>query len=88
MISNPATKPANEINNFTHLVQLYSKQNWKDRRDLWVQLRNGHLVRPLFMAAEDETCEDCFGTDAYRWNLDGTSFTRRDYDMMEIITND
>jgi hypothetical protein len=85
---NPATQPQNELNDFTSKVRqfaLFSKPDWGG---YCVRLRNGELVRPVFMSAEDETCEDCFGTDRYRWNLDGTSVTRRDCDMMEIVRND
>ena len=75
---NPATQPQDQMNEFTHAVWLL-----KGRKE--VRLRNGELVRPVFIPAEDDTCEDCFGTDDYRWNLDGTSCVNRRYDMMEIL---
>lgn len=87
MLQNPATKPSNELNVFTDLVATYGKQNWEDRRDLYVRLRNGTLVRPIYKLAEDETCEDAFFTEDYKycWNLDGTSVTNPKFDMMEIV---
>jgi hypothetical protein len=45
------------------------------------------IVKPIYKPAEDETSEDAFFTEDYEycWNLDGTSVTRRDFDMMEIV---
>jgi hypothetical protein len=87
---NPATQPSNELNDFTSKVRqfsLFSKPDWSG---YWVRLRDGTLVRPVFKAAEDDTCEDVFSAEDYRycWNLDGTSVTSRHYDMMEIVRND
>lgn len=85
---NPATQPQDQLNPFTQMVKslgtLWDDPELYGNRD-WVRLHNGALVRPKFMPAEDEYCIDCFGTDEYRWNLDGTSVTRIDYDMMEIV---
>ena len=80
---NTATLPRDQLNSFTHLIA--NGRVIKTGR--WVKLRNGTLVRPVFKAAEDETCEDAFFAENYKycWNLDGTSVTRRDYDMMEIV---
>ena len=79
---NPATRPSNELNDFT--------QELLDTYRPTVRLRNGTLVQPEYKPAEDEYCEDAFYAEDYRycWNLDGTSVTRSDYDMMEIVTND
>jgi hypothetical protein len=84
---NPATRPSNELNSFTHMIVEYDVLGWADR---WVKLCNGTLVRPVYKEAEDEYCEDAFYAEGYRycWNLDGTSVTSRDYDMMEIVRND
>lgn len=85
---NPATKPSNELNDFTRYFA-YMKEGWPGRtEEYWVKLRNGFLVRPVFKKAEDEYCEDVFVTNEpfmMYWNLDGTSITSRDYDMMEIV---
>ena len=88
---NPATRPRNELNEFTDIVKTLGYY-WSDSECVssernWVRLRNGTLVRPVFKEAEDETCEDAFFAENYKycWNLDGTSVTRQDYDMMEII---
>jgi hypothetical protein len=45
------------------------------------------MVYPVYKPAEDETCEDAFFTEdyGYCWNLDGTSVTSHDFDMMEIV---
>jgi hypothetical protein len=80
---NPATRPSNELNDFTDTVRIFSN-GWGN---YWVKLRDGSLVRPYLKEAEDETCEDVFFADGYRycWNLDGTSVTSRHYDMMELV---
>ena len=88
---NPATQPSNELNQFTQTVyQLLRPGNDYGRRHYSVRLRDGTLVQPEYRAAEDATCEDAFYAEDYRycWNLDGTSVTSREYDMMEIVTND
>ena len=87
---NPATQPRDQMNDFTSLIRSlgHTRFGGWGKSDYWVELRNGTLVRPVFIPVEDETCEDCFGTDNYRWNLDGTSVTRSDYDMMEIVKKD
>jgi hypothetical protein len=80
---NPATNPHDKLNPFTHMIVEYDVLGWKSH---WVRLRNGELVRPVYIEAEDDgLCEDCFRIDYYRWNLDGTSVTSSDYDMMEIV---
>lgn len=78
---NPATQPQNELNEFTDAVK-------RGNGYFNVLLRNGEIVRPEFFPAEDEHCEDCFMTDDKCWNPDGTSVTRRDYDMMEIVRHE
>lgn len=82
---NPATQPQDQLNEFTEAVRRVGTYRYLGRYR--VKLRNGDLVRPLFKEAEDETCSDCFITEdrKYYWNLDGTSITSRDYDMMEIV---
>lgn len=88
---NPATRPSDELNEFTLTVQMFFRPtNEYGRKHYAVRLRNGTLVRPVYKAAEDEYCEDAFFAENYKycWNLDGTSVTRRDYDMMEIVRND
>lgn len=82
-MKNPAThRSQDKLNTFTEEVMELDALGWGPHK---VLLRNGDLVKPEYIAAEDDNCEDCFGVDQYRWNLDGTSVTRRDYDMMEII---
>lgn len=82
---NPATHlQRNELNSFTRFIA----DQWLDFSDkTFVRLRNGTIVQPLFTPAADATCEDAFFTEDYKycWNLDGTSVTSRDYDMMEIL---
>ena len=92
-MKNPATKPSTELNVFTDLVDTYGKQNWEDRRDLHVRLRNGTLVRPFIFLGEDDWEGDFnnprgFKTEDwhYCWNLDGTSVTNHNFDMMEIVS--
>lgn len=87
---NPATRPSNELNDFTTLVRNMLTDNFYGQETYSVRLRNGTLVRPEYTPAEDETCEDAFFAENYRycWNLDGSSVTRSDYDMMEIVRND
>ena len=77
-MQNPATQSQNEVNIFTqHIVDMNGLT--------LVRLRNGETVFPEFFPAEDETCSDCFMTDDKCWNPDGSSVTRSDFDMMEII---
>ena len=87
---NPATQSQDQLNDFTNNIRVIARNLWRVDGNYWVQLRNGTLVRPVFEAAEDEYCEDAFYAEGYRycWNLDGTSVTSRDYDMMEIVRND
>ena len=79
---NPATQSQDQLNEFTQKVNMMGRFHWGG---YWVRLRDGTLVRPVFMPAEDDTCEDCFGVDRYRWNLDGTSVTSSNFDMMETV---
>lgn len=78
---NPATRPYDELNDFT--------QNIKDNPGTKVLLRDGRIVEPIFEPAEDEYCLDVFaatqGQWSGRWELNGKSVTRPDYDMMEIV---
>lgn len=80
---NPAVQPRNKLNSFTNVIALAQALNRKTQ----VRLRNGVTVFPTFKAAEDETCLDAFYTEDYEfcWNLDGSSVTRPDYDMLELI---
>jgi len=82
---NPATRPSNELNDFTNNIRTIARNFWSP--NYWVKLRDGTLVRPIYTPAEDETCEDAFFAENYKycWNLDGTSVTSPDYDMMEIV---
>ena len=86
---NPATAPQDELNQFTCTVkQFFRSNNDYSQKHYSVRLRNGTMVKPEYKEAEDEYCEDVFFTEDYRWNLDGTSVTSREYDMMEIVYND
>lgn len=89
---NPATQPQDQLNDFTQKVRAlgHSRFGGWEKSGYCVRLRNGTLVRPEFKVAEDDTCEDAFFAEGYKycWNLDGTSVTSRDYDMMEIVRND
>ncbi len=80
---NPATRPSNELNDFTDTVRIFSN-GWGN---YWVKLRDMSYVRPYLKEAEDETCEDAFFAEGYRycWNLDGTSVVSGHYDMMELV---
>ena len=84
-MKNPATHTyQNELNAFTQVIH----DRWiQSSNKTFVRLRNKTIVEPIFKPAEDENCEDAFFTEdySYCWNLDGTSVTRSDYDMMEII---
>lgn len=84
-MKNPATHNVrDQLNIFTQVLA----DEWLDfSNKKFVRLRNGTIVQPIFKPAEDETCKDAFFTEDYEycWNLDGTSVTRSDYDMMEIL---
>lgn len=83
-MKNPATHTyRNQLNAFTNLIAANQRFGGKTK----ILLRNGTIVEPIYKPAEDETCEDAFFTEdwKYCWNLDGTSVTRSDYDMMEIV---
>ena len=85
---NPATRPQDQLNEFTRIVKdFFRSTNDYARNHYVVKLRNGTEVQPEYKSAEDETCEDAFFAEGYKycWNLDGTSVTRSDYDMMEIV---
>jgi hypothetical protein len=77
-MKNPATQSRNDLNEFTIFV--------KENPNGMVRMRNGLIVQPLFVPAEDDTCTDSFFTENYShaWNVDGTSVTNSDLDMMEI----
>jgi len=80
---NPATRPSNQLNIFTQQFTSLG-EGWPEAADnFWVKLRNGTLVRPVYNRAEEAFFAEDY---RYRWNLDGTSMTRSDYDMMELIT--
>lgn len=81
---NPATHYRRDsLNEFTNTIVINQRHNVKTL----VRIRNGTMVYPMFKEAEDSTCDDCFATEdwSFCWNLDGTSVTRQDYDMMEIV---
>ncbi len=81
---NPATNSRRDwLNEFTNVIAATQRFGGKTK----VRLRNGTIVEPIYKPAEDETCEDAFFTEDYEycWNPDGTSVTRRDFDMMEIV---
>lgn len=83
-MKNPATHTyRDQLNSFTNVIAANQRFGGKTS----VRLRNGTIVEPIYKPAEDETCEDAFFTEDYKycWNLDGTSATRPDYDMMEIV---
>lgn len=76
-MKNPATQPAPEWNEFTEYI--------RDNPGVFVRMRNGLYVRPVFSPAEDEHCSDGFEFDNnFRWKTDGQSITSSDYDMMEL----
>lgn len=86
-MKNPATQPQDQLNNFTRQFAMMTA-GWPTRTgEQWIRLRNGTLVRPVFKQAEDEYCRDAFYTEDYKfcWNLDGTSVTNSNFDMMELI---
>ena len=81
---NPATHyDRNRPNDFTNMIIINQRYGVKTL----IRLRNNTMVFPFFKEAEDETCSDVFATEdwKYCWNMDGTSVTSRDYDMMEIV---
>lgn len=82
IMKNPAVQPSDELNDFTTYLQ-------ESQSDTYVRLRNGMICRPIFKCAEDETEEDVFHLEDWSmcWNLDGTSVTSHDYDMIEILEN-
>lgn len=82
-MKNPATDPKYELNDFTNNIRVIARNLWEG--NYWVQLRNGELVRPVFIPAKYDGGADCFATEQYRWKLDGTSMTRSRHDMMEIV---
>lgn len=82
-MKNPATQSQNQLNDFTKNIRVIAKNFWPG--DYWVKLRNGTLVRPVYIPAKYDGGEDCFATEQYRWKLDGTCVTRSRYDMMEIV---
>jgi len=92
MMENPATKPCDELNDFTRQFEHFS-EGWPERTgEFWVILRDGTRARPYLSLAEDDTEVDSFFAKVngrlYCWNLDGTSVTSRDYDMMKLTEVD
>jgi hypothetical protein len=89
VMKNPAVAPQDKLNEFTTRVMQCCLAAWDGRENIYVKLRDGTFVRPVYQPAEDETCEAVFvyknADRLYYWNLDGTSFTRPAYDMMEIV---
>lgn len=85
-MKNPATHTSkNDMNEFTQIIH----DNWVNHSNkLFVRLRDGIIVQPVFKPAEDEYCNDAFYTEDYSfcWNLDGTNVTNSRFDMMEIIS--
>jgi hypothetical protein len=91
IIENPAVRPSNRFNEMTQFFKNATKDDYLiSGNEYWIILRDGKKVRPWFHADEGEYCEDCFmariGEQLFCWNLDGTSVTRPDYDMMRIVT--
>jgi hypothetical protein len=83
-MKNPATHTyRDQLNEFTKVIAA----NKRFGSSTLVRLRNGTLVEAIYKPAKHETEEDAFYTEDYNycWNLDGTSVTRRDYDMMELV---
>jgi len=81
---NPATHyDRNQPNEFTNVIIICQQRGVKTL----IRMRNNTMIFPVFKKAEDETCVDAFFTEDYKycWNLDGTSITSSDYDMMEIV---
>ena len=70
---NPATRARNELNDFTNTVRSLGHPRFGgwEKSGYWVCLRNGTLIRPVFEKTEDETCEDAFFAENYKycWNL-------------------
>lgn len=80
---NPATRPHDELNEFTSTVSSFlNPNNDYGRKHYRVKLRNGDLVQPIFKAAEN-----AFFAEKYmmRWYPDGTSVVRPALDMMELV---
>jgi hypothetical protein len=77
------------MNDFTQFIH----DQWIDfSTKTLVRLRDGMIVEPIVFLGEDDWEDDYkeprgFRTEGwnYCWNLDGTSVTRPDYDMMEIL---
>ena len=89
-MKNPATASSNEMNTFTEIVEREGRISWMEGGS--VRLRNGTLVKPVVFLGEEDWEDDYnkprgFKTEdwKYCWNLDGTSVTRPDFDMMEIV---
>lgn len=85
---NPATHPEHDrLNEFTNTIVINQKYNISTK----VRTREGVIIRPVYDPEEGVFRGAARGT-GYRyfckWNLDGTSETCPDYDMMEILTED
>jgi hypothetical protein len=93
MMKNPATAPQDKLNDFTRMFSDFDK-TWSQRTsNFWVVLRDGTRIRPYYNKAEHHTETDCFygeldGRLMFCWNLDGTSVTSRDYDMVRLEWTD
>lgn len=89
-MKNPATHASqNELNCFTqHIHDMWIDFSVKTL----VRLRNGTIVQPVIFLGGDHWEEDYkkprgFNTEDWSmcWNLDGTSVTNSNFDMMEIL---
>lgn len=90
-MKNPATHTSmHELNVFTQVIH----DRWINHSELtFVKLRDGTIVQPIIFLGEDNWEDDYnkprgFITRedrCYCWNLDGTSVTRSDFDMMELV---
>jgi hypothetical protein len=84
---NPATQSMHKLNVFTQYLV--------DNPGTKVKLRNGNIVMPVLYLGQENWADDYdkprgfMGNDwLWDWNLDGSSVTRPDYDMMEIVNDD
>lgn len=83
-MKNPATADRNELNTFTSVVKMFNEFGWGTHG---IRLRNGDVVKPVYREADDDLCESSFVTTSpmMYWNLDGTSVSNRNFDMMELV---
>lgn len=81
---NPATHPEpDRLNEFTNTIVINQKYNISTK----VRIRDGSIICPVF-EPEEEVFRGAGHLCFCQWNLDGTSKTRPDYDMMEILAED